>query len=100
MAVTRVSADTGGGNVEVDLPDDATNLSITAKTGAGNVDVHMPSGVAARIHATTGLGKALVDARFSKTDKDTYQSPDFDSAANKIEITVHSGAGNVSVNTK
>jgi hypothetical protein len=29
-----------------------------------------------------------------------YQSPDFDSAANKIELTVHSGAGNVIVNTK
>jgi len=100
MAVTRVSADTGGGNMDVVLPEDAANLSVTAKTGAGNVVVHVPSGVAARIHATTGLGKAIVDPRFSKTDQNTYQSSDFDSAANKVEITVHSGAGNVSVNTK
>jgi hypothetical protein len=100
MAVTRVSADTGGGNVDVVLPDNAANLSVTAKTGAGNVVVCVPSGVAARIHATTGLGKAIVDPRFSKTDKNTYQSPDFDSAANRVEITVNSGAGNVSVSTK
>jgi hypothetical protein len=100
MTVTRVAADTGGGNMDVDLPDTATNLSVTAKTGAGNVVVRVPSGIAARIHASTGLGKVIVDPRFSKTDKDTYQSSDFDSAANKVEITVHSGAGNVSVNTK
>ena len=100
MAVTRVSADTGGGNMDVVLPDNAANLSLTAKTGAGNVVVHIPSGVAARIHATTGLGKATVDPRFSKIDNNTYQSSDFDSAANRVEITVNSGAGNVSVNTK
>jgi hypothetical protein len=32
--------------------------------------------------------------------QNTYQSPDYDSAANTVEITVNSGAGNVSVNTK
>jgi hypothetical protein len=123
LAVTRVLADTDGGNMVVVLPDNAADLSVTAKTGAGNVTVEIgsgitgsnivnansgagnvvvriPSGVAARIHATSGLGKATVDPRFSKTDKNTYQSSDFDSTANKVEITVNSGAGNVSVNTK
>ena len=100
MAVTRVSADTAGGNVDVDLPDNAADLSVAAKTGAGNVVVRVPSGMAVRIHATTGLGKAIVDPRFSKIDKNNYQTPDFDSAANKVDITIHSGAGNVSVSTK
>jgi hypothetical protein len=123
MAITRVSADTGGGNMDVALPDNAANLSVAAKTGAGNVTVEIgsgmqgtgvvnansgagnvvvriPSGIAARIHATSGLGKVIVDSRFSKTDKNTYQSSDYDSAVNKVEITAKSGAGNVSVNTK
>lgn len=123
MAVTRVSADTGGGNMDVVLPDNAANLSVTAKTGAGNVTVEIgsgitgsntvnassgagnvvvriPSGLAARIHVTSGLGKASVDPRFGKTDNNSYQSLDYDGAADKIEITVKSGAGNVSVNTK
>jgi predicted membrane protein len=60
----------------------------------------VPSDIAAKVHATSGLGKVIVDARFSKTDKNTYQSPDYDGAANKVEITANSGAGNVSVNTK
>ena len=122
MAVARVSADTGGGNMDVILPDNAADLSVAARTGggnvtveigtgitgsnivdansgAGNVVVHIPSGVAARIHATTGLGKATIDPRFGKIDKNTYQSPDYDGAANRVEITVKSGAGNVSVET-
>ena len=99
MEVTRLSADTGGGNIEVVLSDKSAHLSMTARTGAGNVVVQIPSGVAALIHATTGLGKAIVDPCFSKIDKDTYQSSDFDSAIKKIEIKLHSGAGNVSVNS-
>jgi hypothetical protein len=123
MVVTRLSADTGGGNVEVVLPDNAADLSVTARTGAGNVHVEIGSGitgnnsvnassgagdvivsipvdVAARIYTTTGMGKEIMDPRFIKTDKNMYQSSDFVNVANKVEITVHSGAGNVIVNTK
>lgn len=99
-AVTRVLAETGGGNMDVVLPDRAENLSVVAKSGAGNVSVLLPNGFAARIHATTGMGKVIMDTRFSKIDKNTYQSPDYDTAAKKAEITLSSGAGNVSVNTK
>lgn len=100
MAVTRLSADTGGGNVDVVLPESGGSLSATASTGGGNVVVHVPSGMAARIHATSGLGAVVVDPRFSQTDRDTYESPDYASAANRVEITAKSGAGNVVVNTK
>lgn len=123
MAVTRLTAETGGGNLDVVLPEHAANLSVTARTGAGdvtvevgkgiqgsniieagsgagNVVVSVPGGIAARIHATTGWGKVLMDPQFSQTDKHTYQSPDFDRAVDKIEITAKSGAGNVSVNCK
>jgi hypothetical protein len=123
MTVTQVWADSGGGNLDVVLPDHAANLSVTAKTGggkvrveigrgitgsntlhatsgAGNVEVHIPSGLAARIYATSGWGKEIVDPGFVKTDNHTYQSSDFDRAADKIDITVQSGAGNVTVQTR
>lgn len=99
MEITRLSADTGGGNIEVVLPDKATNLNMTARTGAGNVVVQIPGGVAALIHATTGLGKAIVESCFAKIDKNTYKSTGFDAATKKFEITVHSGAGNVIIST-
>jgi hypothetical protein len=123
MAVTHVAADSGGGNMDVVLPGNLANLDVTARTGggsvsvemgsgttgcntitahsgAGNVVVRVPSGIAAMVHATSGLGKVMVDPQFSKIDDKTYQSPDYDTAANKVEITAQSGAGNVSVNTK
>ncbi len=122
MAITSVSADTGGGNMDVVLPDNAANLNVSAKTGAGNVTVEIgsitgsntiiansgagdvtvivPGGIAARIHASSGMGKANMDERFSQIDDKTYQSADYETAANKVEITVTSGAGNVNVNTK
>ncbi len=98
MAVTSVSADTGGGNVDVVLPNNAANLNVTAKTGAGAVVVRIPSGVAARIRATTGMGKVTIAPRFNKTADNIYESSDFDGAANRVDITLNSGAGSVTVN--
>lgn len=121
--VTHVSADTGGGNVEVVLPDHAASLVVEARSGAGNVTVELGSGltgsstvnahsgagnvtvripreIAAKVHVSSGLGKVMVDSRFTQIEKHVYQSAGYDTAANKVEITVHSGAGNVSVNSK
>jgi hypothetical protein len=120
MAVTHLAADTGGGNLDVLLPDDVADLNVAARTGAGavtvavghgltghstvnassgagNVVVAVPPGLAARVHASSGLGKVIVDPRFVELDRETYQSPGYESAANQLEITAHSGAGNVSV---
>jgi predicted membrane protein len=120
MVVTNVWTDTGGGNIDVILPDNTANLSVTAKTGAGNVTIeigngitgissinatsgagkviiHAPAGIATKIHATSGMGKVTLNPRFVKIDSNTYQSPDYESAVNKIEITINSGAGDVTV---
>ncbi len=100
MSITHLMAETGGGNMEVVLPETADNLNVTAKTGAGKVVVYVPNGIAARIHATTGMGKVNVAPSFSQINSETYQSPDFDSAAQKVEITISSGAGEVDVVVK
>jgi hypothetical protein len=123
MAVSHLAADSEGGNIDVVLPDNTANLVTTAKTGggniniefgsgivgnnivtassgAGNVVVRLPNGIAAKVYATTGLGKVSVDPQFSRIDESTYKSAGYDTAANKIEITIESGAGNVSVITK
>jgi predicted membrane protein len=123
MAVTCVSADTGGGNMDVVLPDEAADLSVTAttgagrialaigshitgcniihaKSGAGNVTVQVPSSIAARIYVSNGMGKTTVDPRFNKIDGNTYQSPEYDGASDKVQITVKSGAGAVRIDTR
>ncbi len=121
--LTHLSADTGGGNMEIILPEEAANLNVLAKSGAGNVTIEIgrglaganvvdagsgagnvvlrvPVGLAARIHATSGMGKIIVDPCYGKLESNLYQSSDYDSAANRAEMELHSGAGNVIVETK
>lgn len=100
MLVTRLFAYTGGGNIDIILPDKSSNLTMDAKSGAGNVSVCLPSGIAAHIRASTGLGKVIMDPRFDQVDKATYQSPDYEAAAKKVELTLASGAGNIIINVK
>ncbi len=97
MALTGLSADTGGGNIEVVLPQASSSYAVSAKTGAGNVVIRLPAGSAARIHVSTGLGQVIVDSSFTKIDEKTYQSPDYDTASNRVELTLSSGAGNVEI---
>ena len=123
MQVSRVTAETGGGGIEMRLPDGAADLfasaltgagnvtiniglglrgssAISASSGAGNVSVFIPDGLPARIHTSTGMGKVLIDPLFSKTNGVTYQTRSFEEAVNKVEITLKSGMGNVIVRTK
>jgi hypothetical protein len=51
------------------------------------------------VHAASGLGKVTVAPRFTEIDRGAYQSPDYDDAVDRVEITARSGAGNVSVTT-
>ncbi len=100
MNLTDVVADTGGGNVDIVLPGSSVDMSLAAKSGAGNVTIQIPSGRAARIHARTGLGKVIVDPGFPMVDQGTYQSPDYDHAAGRVEVTANSGAGNVTISCR
>jgi hypothetical protein len=96
-----VVARTGGGGVSIAVGNAITGSNtVEANSGAGNVVVEVPRGIPARISARTGLGKVSVEPRFSKIDAHTYQSPDYEDAADKLEITASSGAGNVSISTK
>ncbi len=123
MIVTRVSAETGGGNVNVVLPDIAANLSVTASTGGGNVNVEIgrntkgsnkvlansgagnvivlvPDGITAQLNVNSGMGKVIVNSKYNKIDNNTYQSPDYEDSVNKVEITAKSGAGNVIIDAR
>lgn len=99
MSIASLTADNGGGNIEVVLPDIASDLNVDVKTGAGTVTVYLPDGIEGRVYAASGLGKVVVDPRFSKIDDKTYQSANYDGAAHKVEIKAQSGAGSVIVTT-
>jgi len=120
MSLNNLAVDTAGGNVDIILPDYAAELNLyantsagnvtitvgshstgsstlTASSGAGNVVVRLPEGLAARILATTGMGKVNIDPLFQKIDDQTFQSPGYLDALDKIEIKLEGGAGDVTI---
>ncbi len=59
----------------------------------------MPGGVAARVRAHGGAADISVDgSRFPRTSGGVYQSPDYDSAANKVDLEAEIGAGALMTN--
>lgn len=94
-----LSAKTGAGKVTIRVGNNITGSNtIAASSGAGEVTVLVPTGVLARIKVTQG--NVIVDPAFTKIDETTYETTGYQSAADKVEITVGSGAGKVNIQSR
>ena len=93
----RLDVHTGAGRVELDLPAAAGQTAVNIEGGAGEVIIRVPEGVAARVSGGAVLGRVDVDeTRFLRVS-DGWQSDQFETAANRAEITVRFGAGRVQI---
>jgi hypothetical protein len=96
VQVTDLRVDTGASSLNVTLP---ARGQVTAriKAGAASVKVHIPDGVAARVHGVVGVGTLnLNNARFPYRDG-VHQSPDFEAAANRVDLSIEGGAASIDV---
>jgi hypothetical protein len=97
LQVTGLRIEAGASAVKVVLPEAAGRTTATVKAGAAGVDITVPEGVAARIHNNGGLsGTSIDEARFPRVGN-YYQSPDFATAANRVEISIETGISGVTV---
>jgi hypothetical protein len=97
LQVTELKLETGASTTEVTLPASAGYTRVKVQSGAARVDIRVPGGVAGRIKTSGVLASMVVDeTRFPGFDN-RYQSPDYDSARNKVEIEVETGVGAVTV---
>ena len=90
---------TGASATTIDLPAAAGLTRLWVDSGAASVKVRVPAGVAARIHLRAALAGTRVDTgRFPRRgDSPVYESADFESAANKVEIDVDTGVGSIEI---
>lgn len=96
LTVTRLDLDVGASETEVYLSPRG-RYSADIDCGAASLTVRVPEGLAARIRAAVVAGDCNVNtARFPRRDG-VYQSPDFDSAANAVEMTIDAGAASVRI---
>jgi hypothetical protein len=97
LKVTDLRLRTGASSTILKLPANAGLTHVDAEGGAASLTIQIPSGVAARIRERSGVASVSVDTgRFPKQG-DVFQSPEYETAANKVELEIHMGAGSVDV---
>lgn len=97
LMVRTLSLELGAASTRVQLPENAGLTQVTLRSGMAETRVTVPANVAARIHTRSGLATVDVDERrFPKRDG-FYQSADWDTATNKVEISIEAGLTNVIV---
>lgn len=97
LLVRSLDVRTGASETRVRLPFAAGATTVHAEAGAASLVFEVPAGVAARIRTRVALGSSQVDeSRFPRIG-DSFQSPDYASATNRVDIDVQGGVGSVRV---
>jgi hypothetical protein len=67
--------------------------------GASTLTIQVPQGVAAQIQMRGGLSTVNVDqSRFPRVNDNLYRSPDYDTATNKVDLSIETGVTTIQVN--
>lgn len=96
LNVTDLKIETGASETTVTLPSRG-RLRADFDLGAASLDIIVPEGVSARIRASVGAADLkIAESRFPRSGN-VYQSPDFESAANSVDMTIDAGAASIKV---
>ncbi len=97
LRLRSLDLQTGASETRVLLPKAAGMTTVKANSGAASLTMEVPAGVAARIRTRVALGSTQIDqARFPASGSG-YESPDFATATNRVEIDVQGGVGSLRV---
>jgi hypothetical protein len=97
LKVRRLELQTGASETRVVLPRAAGHPDVKTSHGAASLLIEVPAGVAARIRTRMAIGQTRVDeTRFPRT-ADGYESPDFATATNRVDIDAEGGVGSLTV---
>lgn len=96
LKATDVHLQTGASRTEMTLPGRAGVTTVKVVSGVAEVVITVPQGVAARIKVSSGMAGIKIAERFP-LQGGVYLSPDFETAANKVEIAIDTGVGSVTI---
>jgi len=95
LHVANLDVNTGVGTTTLTLPAQG-RMEARISGGVGATTISVPAGVAVRIEAETGLGQVRVQGDYPRQDK-LYVSPDYDTAANRVDLRVNGGIGSITI---
>ncbi len=96
LRVTELRVKTGASNTTITLPASAGVVRGRIEAGAAALNLRLPQGVGGRFRVSGLTGTTVDNLRFIRAGE-AYQTADFDSAANKVDIEVTMGAGSVDI---
>jgi hypothetical protein len=97
LQVTRLKVESGANSTRVVAPAHAGYTEIHCSGGAASLSVEIPEGVAARIRASGALASISIDRERFPNVEGEYRSPDYETAANKVDLKLEMGVGSISV---
>ena len=97
LKVTELTLDLDAGNCEVRLPETAGDTRVQVDVNVANVEIDIPDDVAARIQIDSGLSLIDVDRSRFPREGGYFQSPDYETAANRIDMVIECDVGRVKV---
>ena len=97
VLASHVELKTGASNSNVTMPARGASI-LDVEAGAASINVRVPENVPARVRAEQGVSSINVDTnRFPRTASGFYQSPNFDTSADRVEVNIKAGLGSISV---
>jgi hypothetical protein len=98
IKVSSIRIETGASGSKIVLPAHAGKTELIIEGGAASFDIRAPEGVAARVRIMQGASSVRVDEkRFPITSTGDYQSPDYDTAENSVEVYLNAGASSFEI---
>jgi len=97
LKVTDLKVSTGASKTDVTLPANAGETTVKVELGAASLDMVVPDGVAARIRAEQGVAAIEIDTARFPYSNGIYESADYSSAQNRVDIMIQAGVGRVAV---
>jgi Cell wall-active antibiotics response 4TMS YvqF len=91
LMVRDLTLKSGIGNNMLTLPAQG-QVRANVEGGLGNTTIRIPAGVAVRLNMTVGFGTI-----HSRQGDAVAVSPGYEAAANRVELTVSSGIGNITI---
>jgi hypothetical protein len=97
LRVRNLDIRTGASETRVRLPRSAGATTVHAEAGAASLVFEVPPTVGARIRSRVALGSSQIDeARFPRLG-DLYQSSDYATSDNRVDLDIQGGVGSVRV---
>jgi hypothetical protein len=97
LQLRQLTIKTGASDTRLRLPRAAGSTIVRAETGAAALTVEVPMGVAAWIRTRMALGSTSVDETRFPRRPDGYASPDYETAANRVELDLQGGVGSIRI---